>query len=54
MFGQKGLAELLLERGADPGLTDEHRRTAAEHARKEGNAKLAERLERARAATSER
>lgn len=54
MFGREELAKALLARGADPTLTDAEGRTAAGHARREGNTELAELLERAQAADPKR
>jgi ankyrin repeat protein len=42
--GQVEMAETLLNHGADPGLQDDGGRTAADHARGQGHAALAERL----------
>jgi ankyrin repeat protein len=45
--GQVDMVETLLTHGADPGLQDDHGQTAADHARAQGHATLAERLGRA-------
>lgn len=42
--GQVDMVEILLQHGADPRLRDEEGRTAADHARAQGHASLAERL----------
>ena len=42
--GQVDMVEVLLDHGADPRLRDEEGRTAADHARAQGHASLAERL----------
>jgi ankyrin repeat protein len=43
--GHEAVVELLLSRGADPALRDEHGRSAAAYARAAGHSHLAERLD---------